>query len=180
MIQNRILWIYLFIVKDKENQDSSQAVFQLCTFVMRQALYWKFHSGRHQTQSPASRAGLIQARSLNQACVSFVQQSKTSSTFPFLGQSSYLRNNVGDYDHNDLHRHHFAGKVSGRLVFCCVYFLLIFFFWWFDFYFVFIFWWFWRSCSSSASPLCGEGVGRADEWAGLVYQQIGVSGGPAC
>ena len=105
MIQNRILGKYLFIVKDKENQDSSQAVFQLCTFVMRQAPYWKFHSGRHQTQSPASRAGLIQARSLNQACVSFVQQSKTSSTFPFLGQSSYLRNNVGDYDHNDLHRH---------------------------------------------------------------------------
>ena len=116
----------MFIDKDKENQESSQAVFQLCTFVMRQAPYWKFHSGRHQTQSQASRAGLIQARSLNQACVSFVftkmspNSRKTSSTCPFLGQSSYLRHNVGDYDHNDLHRHHFAGKVPGRLVFCCV------------------------------------------------------------
>ena len=33
-----------------------------------------------------------------------------------------MHQNVGDYDHNDLHRHHFAGKVSGRLVFCYVYF----------------------------------------------------------
>ena len=80
MIQKRILWKYLFIDKDKENQTSSQAVFQLCTFVMRQAPYWKFHSGRHQTQSPASRAGLIQARSLNQACVSFVIVHKWAPT----------------------------------------------------------------------------------------------------
>ena len=179
MIQNRILWKYLFIVKDKENQDSSQAVFQLCTFVMRQAPYWKFHSGRHQTQSPASRAGLIQARSLNQACVSFVQQSKTSSTFPFYGSHPTCVTMLVIMIIM-IFIVTFCGQGVGPVSILLCLFLLIFFFWWFDFYFVFAFWWFWRSWSSSASPLCGEGVGRADEWAGLVYQQIGVSGGPAC
>ena len=102
---------------------------------MRQAPYWKFHSGRHQTQSPASRAGLIQARSLNLTCVSFVIVHKWAPTVKNIIKIPLFRA-VIQLASQCWWLWSFCGQgVWPASVLLCL-FLLICFGWWFDFYFL--------------------------------------------